>query len=191
MGVLEKESKKKTRITLLKKVILRTIATAGFLAVALLAPNALRVFKSFGNKIAKQWDVSVKKSLSGLIEERLVFFEEKDGKKFLHLTGKGKRKLQILELVDFKLKKPKRWDFKWRILIFDIKEKRKRIRNKLRETLVKIGFCHLQDSVWIYPYDCEDLITLLKLDFKIGKDVLYIIADMVENDKPLKEFFGL
>ena len=54
-----------------------------------------------------------------------------------------------------------------------------------------IGFVRLQDSVWVYPYDCEDLITLLKADFRVGKDVLYLIVDSIENDKYLRAEFNL
>ena len=49
----------------------------------------------------------------------------------------------------------------------------------------------LQDSVWVYPYDCEDIIGLLKTDIGVGKDLLYMIADEIENDRHLRENFGL
>jgi len=49
----------------------------------------------------------------------------------------------------------------------------------------------LQDSVWVYPYDCEDFINLMKADFKIGKDLLYVVADKIENDKFLAQHFKL
>ena len=52
------------------------------------------------------------------------------------------------------------------------------------------GFVRLQDSVWIYPYDCEDFMVLLKADFKIGKDVLYMIVDELEGDGRLRKEFG-
>ena len=53
------------------------------------------------------------------------------------------------------------------------------------------GIRRLQDSVWVYPYDCEDIITLLKTDFGVGKYLLYMIVDELENDKHLREDFGL
>ena len=49
----------------------------------------------------------------------------------------------------------------------------------------------LQDSVWLYPYDCEDLVTLLKADLKIGNAILYIIAEKIENDSHLKAHYHL
>ena len=77
------------------------------------------------------------------------------------------------------------------MLVFDIPERRRAVRTKIRAALISLGFVRLQDSVWVYPYDCEDLITLLKTDFKVGKDVLYVIADRIEFDKPLRILFGL
>ena len=77
------------------------------------------------------------------------------------------------------------------MLIFDIPEYRKGTRDKIRYTLQTIGFVHLQHSVWIYPYDCEDLITLLKADFRIGRDMLYMIVDSLEGDATIKKRFGL
>ena len=49
----------------------------------------------------------------------------------------------------------------------------------------------MQDSVWVYPYDCEDILTLLKTDLGVGKYILYLIVDELENDKHLREFFDL
>ena len=87
--------------------------------------------------------------------------------------------------------RPKRWDRKWRILIFDIPEYRKGLRDKIRRTLGVIGFVRLQDSVWVYPHDCEDLIAFLKADFRVGKDMLYMIVEELEGDGHLKRHFGL
>ena len=76
-------------------------------------------------------------------------------------------------------------------MIFDIPEKMKNVRNNLTILLKQGGFYHLQDSVWVYPYDCEDIIALLKTDFGIGKYLLYLIVEELENDKRLREEFGL
>ena len=45
----------------------------------------------------------------------------------------------------------RRWDRRWRIVIFDIPERRKSVRAKLRRFMQEYGFVRLQDSVWIYP----------------------------------------
>jgi len=87
--------------------------------------------------------------------------------------------------------KKRKWDKRWRIVIFDIPERRKSVRTRLRRFMNEYGFVRLQDSVWIYPYDCEDLIALAKANFRIGADVLYIIVEKLERDKYLREHFLL
>ena len=87
--------------------------------------------------------------------------------------------------------KPRRWDGKWRLVIFDIKEEHKYLRQKVRNLVSQFGFQRLQDSVWVYPYDAEEVIALLKANLKIGAEVLYVIADAIEYDKLLREQFDL
>ena len=92
---------------------------------------------------------------------------------------------------DFKIEIPRHWDGKWRLVIVEIPEKKRGVRDRIRGLVVRLGFLRLQDSVWVYPYDCEELVTLLKTDLKIGRAVLYIIADAIEFDRPLRAHFGL
>ena len=53
------------------------------------------------------------------------------------------------------------------------------------------GFLQLQQSVWVYPHDCEDLVALLKADLHIGKDVLYLIVEKIERDAWVRKHFGI
>jgi CRISPR-associated endonuclease Cas2 len=193
MGKLEKESKKRTQKANLQKAILGTIFAVGGLSIALVAPKMAKILTKMEpdfmkNKFRKY---SFNRSFNKLKNAGLIVFEKTERGNFVRLTPKGEAKLRLLELNNYKIKKPKQWDGKWRILIFDIKEERKGMRDKIRRTLNTIGFIRLQDSVWVYPYDCEDLIMLLKADFKIGKDLVYIIADSIENDKDLRLAFNL
>ena len=187
MGRLEIESRKRTQRANLKKIILSTVAIAGALSVVAVAPNALGAMMKLGLVPTKRQKEFINSSRSRLLQKGLL--ASQDG--FLRLTPKGEKVLRALEVRDFHLQKPKRWDGKWRVLIFDVPEKRKKTREQIRQALLQIGFVRLQDSVWIYPYDCEDIMTLLKADFHIGKDVLYLVVDVLENDKLFRQHFGL
>ncbi|MDP2788614.1 MAG: CRISPR-associated endonuclease Cas2 [bacterium] len=193
MGDIEKTVKKRTNRANLQKVILSTLFALGGLSVALVAPKMTKVLAQIEPDFMKSKfsKYSVNRSFRRLKEARLIVFEKTHRGSFMRLTAKGEAKLRQLEINNFKIKPPKKWDQKWRILMFDIKEERKTMRNKIRHTLQQIGFVRLQDSVWVYPYDCEDLIMLLKADFKIGRDLLYVVADVVEDDKKLQHKFGL
>ncbi|MCG2695239.1 CRISPR-associated endonuclease Cas2 [Candidatus Parcubacteria bacterium] len=179
---------KKTNI---KKIVLTTIATAGLISVVVLAPNALQVIRQFSGKKKYSRSVYVNSTISRLLDKGNIEFINRGNKKFIRLTKKGERELLKYKLGDLKIEKPRRWDKKWRIVIFDIKEKRKRTRNILRKTLSRLGFVKLQNSVWVFPYDCEELIIMMKSDLFVGKDVLYMKVDSIENDRWLKESFNL
>lgn len=187
MGMIETESKRRKKKDELQKIILGTIAAAGLMSVAIMAPNVIGALNKLGlTKLKRQKEI-ITLTRKRLVGAGLLKYEGK----FLRLTPKGEARLRQLELHEYKLKKPKRWDKKWRMLVFDIKENQTGLRDKVRRTLRAIGFSRLQNSVWVYPYPCDDLITLLKADFKIGSELLYVIADDIEHDKQIKKDFGL
>jgi DNA-binding transcriptional regulator PaaX len=188
MGVIEQKVKKNIRKSKINSAIIGTLAVAGGLTMALLAPNLATVL---GKALQASDRQGMKRSLGRLISHGYIEFRIEHGKKRLRLTQKGEKYAALMGEGKLAPKKPKRWDHKWRILIFDIPEKRRKIRDGIRSTLMNLGFHRLQDSVWVYPYDCEDFITILKAEFRIGKDVLYLVADAVEYDDPLKSHFGL
>src|SRR3989344_2995284 len=187
MGILEKESKKKTQRANLKKIILGTVAVAGILSVAAVAPNVLGAMAKIGILPHGRQKESIHRARERLIRQGLLVYQNG----LLHLTSKGEAVLRRMEMYDFAINKPNSWDKKWRVLIFDIPEQKKVLRNKIRLTLSTIGFVRLQQSVWLYPYDCEDFIVLLKTEFHIGKDLLYLIVDTLEYDAPFRKQFNL
>lgn len=83
-----------------------------------------------------------------------VKFVEKDGKLVAQLTKEGEKKIAKYEFEEMKIQKPKKWDGKWRLVIFDIPEGKKTAREFLRQKLISLGFYQLQKSVYIQPFPC-------------------------------------
>lgn len=189
MGKMEERNTKSIRRTKINVAIIGIVAVAGVIAVVAVAPQLISLFGK--SKYLRQRMYQSRSRLSSLITSGYLTVEMKNGKKYVRLTPKGEKFAALIQGGSAPLKKPKRWDGKWRLLIFDIPEQRKRIRGQIRATLVALGFVRLQDSVWVYPYDCEDYMIMLKADLRVGKDVLYIIADQIEYDKPLRRHFNL
>ena len=75
--------------------------------------------------------------------------------------------------------------------MFDIEEKRKNVRNQIRAVLISFGFYRLQDSVWVYPYECEEILELLRTKYKVRHEALYIRAERIAKDEYLRDHFGL
>lgn len=180
---LEKKSKRKN----LQNIILQTISVAGIIGVGMIAPNVLSAMKKIGWLPHFRQKESINISKDRLIKRGML--QLRNGE--LKITQKGK--FFLLRNTFYKNNKirKEKWDGKWRVLIFDIPENLRFIRDQIRTTLIVIGFIRLQDSVWIYPYNCEDLIVLLKADLEIGKDLLYMIVDTLEDDEEIRDYFNL
>ncbi len=188
MGKLERAVKIRTRNTKITRAVLATlvIAVAGVLNPQMLVRGILKELKTPKHKQRNSQN-AIYAARGRLARQGLIEYREG----YWSITESGRRAFQIITMPTFKPKQSRRWDKKWRILIFDIKEIRRALRDRLRDTLSSVGFRKLQNSVWVYPYDCEDFVALLKSEMKIGRDVLYIIADAIEDDEWLKKEFGL
>lgn len=75
----------------------------------------------------------------------------KKGIPYLRLTSQGQNKISR----DFSLMKfqKSKWDGKWRVVIFDILELNRRLRDRMRMKLKELGFGMFQQSVYISPHD--------------------------------------
>ncbi|MBI2196904.1 helix-turn-helix transcriptional regulator [Candidatus Daviesbacteria bacterium] len=78
------------------------------------------------------------------LREKGFIETEKDGRKImLKLTDKGRE-----EAIVKKLLAEEKWDRKWRIVIFDVPEKHRKLRKILRSKLREWEFEPWQKSVW-------------------------------------------
>lgn len=132
----------------------------------------------------------LKRNLKRLREQKVVEIIEKNGEEIIKLTRKGYTKYLKFRLEELSLS-GKRWDGKWRIVIYDIAKFKKNQVSAFRNILKYINFFQLQKSVYLTPYPCEEQITYLREYFGIGDEVLLIRADRIENEGFYKQYFGL
>jgi len=67
------------------------------------------------------------------------------------LTQKGMEK--VLKIALGRTEKKRRKDGKWVMIIFDIPERKRTLRDLLRRNLQILGFKFFQKSIWVCPYD--------------------------------------
>jgi len=116
----------------------------------------------------------------------------KNGELRIILTNKGKNIAREYYLQNYKqIKRPSSWDKKWRLVMFDIPEDKTKIRNLLRFHLKRVGFIQVQGSVWIFPYSCEEIVTIIKANFKLNDEVIYITAESFKKDFYFRKLFKL
>ena len=194
MVTLEEEARRERRRGYLQKAVLSTIGVAGLMAIAVVAPNALQILGKLGLGKRGRFTEQAKRATTRLVRKGYIEFKEHRGKKYLRLTNSGRLFLQRAEREEHlraTFFKQRKWDRRWRMVAFDIAERRKESRRKLRQVLQSFNFLRIQDSVWVYPYDCEEVIVLLKAELHMGKEVLYAIIEKIENDGWIRRHFGL
>lgn len=189
MGEIERRGKKRKQKRDLRRALLMSVQAAGLLALIAIPSNLPIALHKLGMLPTGPRDSgAVNRARRALLKKGLLV-RNHDG--FLLLTPIGEAQLRRFETQEQLLRPHRRWDGRWRVLIFDIPERRRAMREQVRNTLRAVGFVRLQDSVWVFPHDCEDFVALLKADFKIGKHMIYMIVDEMESDLTLKERFGL
>ena len=177
------------------KIILATAAFGGALTLAAVAPG---LFYAFGkmrtqnfrerrDRYDRLWQ-----AFNRLKKERAVeLVREKNDELIYRLTDKGRIKLKSFALETLEIIKPEKWDGRWRVIIFDIPEKSRRIRRIFQRKLLEIGFYQLQKSVWVHPFPCEAEVEFLKDFFGVKSCVDILIVPQMPNGKVIYHFRNL
>lgn len=175
-----------------KKKVLLLLAGGLALGLARNPRNQKYIFQT----IKKDWKDIDRKYLYKIVnefkQERLVDYKEnKDGTVKIVLSEKGKKIVLNFNIDKIEIKRPLKWDKKWRLVMFDIPEKRRSERNILREKLREIGFKEIQKSVFVHPFPCLDEINFITEYFQLRSLVRYGEITNISNEEELKLKFKL
>jgi DNA-binding transcriptional regulator PaaX len=174
-----------------KKFLIYLLITGGVVALSILAPQLpYAILRAYFRK--KKFDRGrFKHSLNRLRDQKLLIWKEIGDQIEIKITEKGKQRALRFKFEEMEIPKPEKWDEKWRMVIFDIPEKKKLARNVLRDKLKQLGFYRLQKSVFIYPYECQEIISFFREIYEVRSYVHYLVIESVENEENLKEYFNL
>lgn len=173
------------------KDVLILIGAGAFIAASLIMPGLPLAAKLFDSRFKKYNKRRLKHTLKRLYHSELISTKEINDEVILTLTKKGEQKVLKYKIDELKITEPKRWDKKWRLVIFDIPNSKKQAREVFRELLKRLGFVQLQKSVFLQPFPCEDEIEFLRLNFGISKFVQTLIISKLENEEFYKQKFNL
>ena len=144
-----------------------------------------REFKKINRRI-------LRRIVTEFYRDRLVdFHEKKDGSIKIVLSKEGVKRAISYKIDEMKISKPFFWDKKWRVMIFDIPEDKKRAREALRRKITELGFYQLQKSVFIFPYECHDELDFIIEFFELRRHVRIMTVSDITNEAELKLFFDL
>lgn len=178
----------------MRNLILRTLVLTGGISVALVAPKTMSLLKKLDRGATNRKNLyrRITQAITRLEDSGFVKTSGDRGHRNIVLTDKGRTVVGTIYASEYRIPEPAFWDGKWRVVVFDIREKRRRARSRLRSLLAGAGFLRLQDSVWIHPYPCDEFIGLVRAHLKSGTgEMLSFVAEALESDKRLREHFNL
>lgn len=134
---------------------------------------------------------SVSKSVTYLKSKKYIRAKTINNEEVIEITPLGRKRVFKFHYDYMQITPPKKWDGKWRIVIFDIPEKKKQVRHSINLKLKELGFIALQKSTFTYPYECRKEIEFIKNHFYLKKEVSYILAEEIDREEELKQKFNL
>jgi len=177
--------------------ILELLQQGALIAIGLTSPyGGAELLKQFTLKaLDKVWEkynrARLKQSLKRMVDRKLLKIDEEGEETVIKVSEKGKKLLLRYNFAKMNLSKPKIWDHKWRVVIFDVSENKKVFRDALRDKIKLLGLYQLQKSVFVTPYPCENEIAFLRQYFQIGNEVSCFTATNLEEEEFLRKKFGL
>lgn len=106
-----------------------------------------------------------------LKEKGWVETSRNEGKILVKLSLKGKRQLEMEKMLS-----NNDWDGKWRVVVFDIPEKYRKVRDVFRRRLKEWGFKHMQKSVWMSKKDISEPLREFVKELGIEKWVSVLVC---------------
>ncbi len=176
------------------KFLLMTIAVGGIAFVGALSPALFLIADNAG--LRKKYSKKQLQNTFGLLKQRklIEIIQEKNGKTKVILTNTGEKRVKEFCFEQLRIQKAKKWDKKWRVLVYDIPTKPKvynTAREALRAKIKEIGFVQLQKSVWVCPYECEDEILFLSESYHVTRFIEIFTVDKMLHGERLERKFKI
>ena len=169
--------------------LLEYIVLTGAIFISLQNPKMIKELYKYLRKEVKP--SNLKRSLGVLEKRNLIQAKESAIGLDIKITKAGEKYIQKLKINKLKIEKPIKWDKMWRLVVFDVPEKRKRNRDYFAAHLKTLGFYRLQDSVFVHPYDCKDEIIFIADIYLVSNYVNYGVLTEISKECVLKKHFHL
>ncbi|MGB9743574.1 MAG: hypothetical protein ACPLW9_02610 [Minisyncoccales bacterium] len=96
------------------------------------------------------------------------------------------------QIDDLKIERTKKWNGKYWLVIFDIPNTSRLVRDILRKKLKEWEFYPLQKSVWLHAFDCRKEVKLLQKFLGLNRRQIQVLeVNKIENDAFLRKFFKI
>lgn len=133
--------------------------------------SLIKLLEAFGHN-----EQAVRAAVSRMSKQGWVTSERRGNKSFYSLTEQGIVRMEEASRRIYKEMSPP-WDGNWWILLYNIPEEKRHLRDRLRDELTWSGFGPLSNSCWITPNNLEKEINVLVKKYDIEDYVTFFQAE--------------
>ncbi len=173
--------------------VMKAVVVTGSISMVLLAPNILKLIDPATRKFLDSLDDRAReremnRCLRYALREKLITENYQHG---ITISKKCKKRLVQRDYDTLVIDKPKTWDGKWRLVLFDIPAIHNKNRAQFTKKLRLLGFQPLQQSIWIIPYACKTEVHFVADSLNISKYITYIKTSHIDHEESLKDRFSI
>ncbi len=192
-GEIKAKNKQKSFVF---KLLKSMAITGAFLVAASNQRFWLNFYLNHNKELSKYKRIKEKRKIYNAIaylkQKKFLDITEKPNGILVKITTRGYEVVEFYESLEkIKIKKLKKWDRKFRLVIFDIPVKKQNARVAFIQKLKDMGFYMLQESIWVHPYDCVNEVATLRKLFEIEPYVKILTAEAIEEEYKLLRHFKL
>lgn len=183
----------KASAAVIAKGLLILLAVAGVITVTVVAPNLFAAVGRIRGRRRFYYKPEFQRAVQYLKKKHYIDARrDRDAGEYnIKLTSEGADIVLVRSLQDLKVVPQEKWDGQWRIVIFDIPDHHKWARDAFRRKLREMGFYRLQESVFVFPHECEREISFLTALYDIPEYIRLVRSSDVSYDTDLRDFFLL
>lgn len=109
----------------------------------------------------------------------------------IRLTARGIERAQSYELEGLSIPRQEPWDGRWRLILWDIPEAQRPVRDQLRYLFTKLGLYQVRRSMWVTPYPCREQVEYLKSTLDLEANLLFLEATYLDGSAALRRHFNV
>lgn len=164
----------RTTTRVIARDVIKVLGVAGAISMVVVAPNSTVLIDKYMKSMDKR---NARRTLSYLKYRRLIDVKKVGNEYHYRLSDKGLIRYKQIALDELSIPSPRRWDGKWRLVMFDIPVKFDRRRRILIDKLNQMDFYMLQQSAWIHPFDGELQIGILLKNLELERYVSFLVVE--------------
>jgi len=180
-----------------KELLAALLITGGVISIAAISPALLAAAIPAAQLIKKEDKNKrrkIQKNISYLRSKKLISTSSNTGGAKIRLTKSGEKfvKKYYVSTHINAVAIPKKWDGRWRVILYDVPAGDRLKRDALRYFIKKLNMQQMQKSVWVYPFDCAEQVCFLKEFIELSdSEIRFIVTGSIGDDKKFKKIFNI